>query len=115
MSNKRDAKRRARDASMGGRPKKRRQDPLQGLSGGGAGGGGSALAALAHDAGNEDTSAERRAWASINDDPATKALKLKARYEKKRIESKKKRREKVHGRGGNVNTRNARNARMGKY
>ena len=105
VSNKRDAKRRARDASMGGRAKKRRQDPLQG--------GGGALAALAHDEGNEDTSAERRSWAS--DDPATKALKLKARYEKKRVEAKKKRKAKWHGRGGKTNSRNAKNARMGKW
>ena len=40
------------------------------------------------------------------------ARKLKARYEKKRIDNKKKRRDKLHGRGGKVNTRNARNARM---
>jgi len=39
-------------------------------------------------------------------------MKLKARYEKKRVDNKKKRKEKIHGRGGNVNTRNARNARM---
>ena len=76
-------------------------------------GGGGALAALAHDEGNEDTSAERRSWAS--DDPATKALKLKARYEKKRVEAKKKRKAKWHGRGGKTNSRNAKNARMGKW
>ena len=61
------------------------------------------------------------------------AMKLKQRYEKKRMDSKKKRKvlsllallvqkvqiltseeyqAKIHGRGGNVNSRNARNARM---
>ena len=60
-------------------------------------------------------------------------MKLKQRYEKKRMDSKKKRKvlsllallvqkvqlltpeeyqAKIHGRGGNVNSRNARNARM---
>ena len=103
VSNKREAKRRAQDSARGaGGGKKRRQDPLNGAS---------RTTALEPDAGGEeDASVERRRWAS--EDPALKAERLKARYEKKRMQAKKMRREKVHGRGGKVNSRNAKNARM---
>ena len=103
VSNKREAKRRAQDSARGaGGGKKRRQDPLNGAS--------SAVALEPDAGGEEDASVERRRWAS--EDPALKAERLKARYERKRMQAKKMRREKVHGRGGKVNSRNAKNARM---
>jgi len=67
VSNKREAKRRARDSALGGGggQKKRRQDPLQG------GGSGSAIAALAlEQPGGEDAAMERRMWET--QDPAVK-------------------------------------------
>ena len=69
VSNKREAKRRARDsAGAGGGVKRRRQDPLQG---------GGAAAAVGRVDEAADAAVERRVW-ETSEDPATKVLALLA-------------------------------------